>query len=250
MLSGFATVGWCVAPPVPVESYWLKEDELPASTPVEDYNGQPYNKTYAAPPDPGTTVVATRTRNGLESGAYPTLERQLEFELGEPNVCDPVDRNVCNPPTTDEDGQRRCELSTPDDTDPDQTVSTAFNHPAQYRVVTPFTRTTEDGGQTDTALKVGWTAPSAKKGWKGWGWRHVAAKHGWGPDDIVATQIALQSVPTRQSNGTLEYLGIEYEKNGAICTRVVIVADETLADLGEPEAKAIITSYGRFIRWN
>jgi hypothetical protein len=37
VLPGVSTLGWCDPPPVPVESYWLKEDELDATAPIEDY---------------------------------------------------------------------------------------------------------------------------------------------------------------------------------------------------------------------
>ena len=183
---------------------------------------------------------------GSESNRYPLLNQKMEFELGVPEACDPVDTNVCNPPGTDREQERKCDVSDPDGEDPDPLVSTDQYAAAQYATVTSFTRIPlGGGGAIDTALKVGWTGPSVKKEWDGWGWRHVAAKHGWGPADVTATQAALLNAPTLV-NGRLQYVGPEYSQNGVVCQRRVVVAASALAS--EPSSKEIMTSYGEYLR--
>jgi hypothetical protein len=227
-------------------SAWWYQNDLPAAGPVEDYTGQPSTyQDWWPPTDPGYSTTETRTRTQLESGDYPALTQKLEYELGVPEVCDPVDPNVCNQPTTLREQERKCEVSDPTGQDPDPSTPTDQFAAAQYATVTPFTRTDTNGQSVTTALKVGWTGPSIITEWKGWGWRHVAAKHGWGPADIAATQAALLDTPTL-SNGRFQYTGPDYSQNGVICQRRVVVAAGPLPD--ETSSKEIITSYGEYLR--
>jgi hypothetical protein len=228
-------------------SAWWYQDDLRATTPVQDYAGEPWDHVDWWPPaDPGVPTTTTRTRTELESNRYPLLNEKIEYEVGVPDACDPVDSNVCNPPETDRAQERKCDLSSPENGDPDPLVSTDQYAAAQYSTVTSFTRTPLGGGSPiNTALKVGWTGPSVKKEWDGWGWRHVAAKHGWGPADAIATQAALLNAPTL-INGRLQYVGPEYSQNGVVCQRRVVVAASALS--GEPSSKEIMTSYGEYLR--
>ncbi len=223
------------------------ENGLEARGPIEDYSNQSYTKTSPAPTNPGVTTVTQSTRAQLESGDYPTLNQELEFQLGTPNVCDPVETFVCNPPpgSTDEQDQR-CELSTPGGHDPDPSRGVALDSSPLYETVQTFTRQTADGGQSATALKYGWTLPASTRGWLGWGYRHIYAKHGWGPDDIAATQAALSTTPAPEGTTRLEYTGPEYQQNGAVCVRRVVVSFATERPT-EPEPAEIITSYGRYL---
>jgi hypothetical protein len=84
--------------------------------------------------------------------------------------------------------------------------------------------------------------------WSGWGWRHIVAKHGWSEEDEAATRQALEfSVTTTLSRaGAMWYAGIEYERNGAICQRLVLVDYNVDAESGEPVG--VRTSFGGFIR--
>jgi hypothetical protein len=225
-------------------SAWWHTDDLPATTPLQDYTGQPSDyQDWWPPADPGFSTTRDRTRTELESPRYPLLNEKLKYELDVPGTCDPVDPNVCNPPETDREQERKCELSTPDDADPDQSVPVDQFAAGQYATVTAFTRTPAGGGSpVETALKVGWTRSSK---WKGWGWRHVAAKHGWATADIAATQAALLEVPSPLQNGRLTYTGEEYSQNGVACQRVVVVVPAAIED--EPSPKEILTSYGEYI---
>jgi|GEM_PF-5908190 len=224
-----------------VSAWWYQED-IQATSPVQDYAGQPYDYVDWWPPaDPGLTTTATRTRAELESGRYPVLNQKLGYELRVPGTCDPVDPNVCVQPDSGEDN-RKCDLSTAAAADPATDVSIDLFSPGQYTVVNGFDRRTSNGDLVSTALKIGWTkAPN----WPGWGWWHIAARHGWTSDDVAATAAALLTVPVY--DGGWKYRGAEYERNGAICQRVVLVGAEKV-DPDEPSPKEIITSYGAYLR--
>jgi hypothetical protein len=246
-----ASSSTCIASPTDqtgtTTTAWWYQDDLKATTPLLDYNGQPSNyQDWWPPTDPGLPTTTTRTRNELESPRYPLLNQKIEFELGVPEACDPIEPEICNQRQTSQQNHERCNLSTPDGSDPNPNVSTDQYAPAQYAVVTPFTRTTTTGGEAATALKVGWTRSSSTKGWIGWGWRHVAAKHGWTQADISATQVALQNFVG--IDGGLIYRGPENVRNGAICQRKVVVAPEKSDDALEPSPKEIITSHEEYLR--
>jgi hypothetical protein len=85
--------------------------------------------------------------------------------------------------------------------------------------------------------------------WGGWGWRHIAAKHGRSAADETATRAALTAPAStaEQTPTSMRYLGPEYEQNGAVCQRVVVV--EYGLQEGDPAdtPKGIITSYGQSI---
>jgi hypothetical protein len=235
--------------PVFVHYAYAPEDALSAKGPIDDYSTQPYDYQTAAPPDPGVATVTDRIRSELESDNYPTLNQKYEYELGTPNACDPVEPFVCNPPErTSVEDQRKCELGdrgTHQDPDPTRTIEK--NDPALYERHQTFAAKGIDGGEWFPDLYKGWTDEHAgADGWGGWGWRHIDAKHGWRQADIDATAQALQSTPIRQDNGALRYVGAQYEQNGALCERWVIVWD-TRRDDDEPQPPGIVTSFGRFV---
>lgn len=85
--------------------------------------------------------------------------------------------------------------------------------------------------------------------WRGWGYRKIKAKHGWGPDDLEATRVALLDAapkPHPKVPGRAIYQGPEYAgRNGARCRRLVVVDHEfTEDDAGAPNPAGIITSFG------
>jgi hypothetical protein len=114
----------------------------------------------------------------------------------------------------------------------------------------PFTRRTETGDTVPTALRFGTLRLRRNGRWRGWGYRKVYAEHGWGVDEQVATQQALSTPP--QPHGfrgadayTNVYVGPDYEQNGTICARIVVVANPQRSSLShEPHAREIINSYG------
>jgi hypothetical protein len=91
----------------------------------------------------------------------------------------------------------------------------------------------------------GWTeqVPAPKK-WAGWGYRTIAAKHGWDTADQLATRQALNLPPVENPATTYIYAGPEYPGvAGAVCRRRVVVQTK-LTD--GTKASEIITSYGDF----
>ena len=245
---------------LPMFASYIAENSLEADGPVEDYSGQPYDVWSSPPPDPGESSVHDQILDELESGNVPTLRDKYEYELGVPGTCDPVDPNVCNvPQESDRDQQKRCDLGTGGEAqDPDPTRPTAIGDPALYVVHTSLQRRPEGGGPNDrtpTSMNKGWTKDLRpnKREWDGWGWRHVAAKHGWRQADIDATSAALANAPTSEPDGRFVYVGSEYQQNGARCERLVVVAPNRMLDkYGDPmedEPKEITTSFGRFIAY-
>jgi hypothetical protein len=90
VLTGVASVGWCIAPPVPVESYWLAENDLEAAGPIEDYVDQPYARESPAPPPPPQTTVEESIGNQLERPENDLLLQWLNYQLGSPGETDPL----------------------------------------------------------------------------------------------------------------------------------------------------------------
>jgi hypothetical protein len=103
-------------------------------------------------------------------------------------------------------------------------------------------------------LRWGVTTPNVSNrhiDWRGWGYRKIVAKHGWGPDDLEATRIALLNgspEPHAAIPGRYRYLGPEYGgRAGARCRRMVIVEYERNQEEIEknaPTSAGIITSFG------
>jgi hypothetical protein len=85
--------------------------------------------------------------------------------------------------------------------------------------------------------------------WGGWGYRHIAAKHGWGPEDVDGTLQTLASPVTtvQVSASRRRFFGINYRQRGAFCRRVVVVEYERGTDSEgnpDPEPIHIVTSFG------
>jgi hypothetical protein len=238
---------------LPMFASYVSENSLEADAPVADYAGQSYDIWSSPPPDPGESSVRDQIEDELEAGHFPTLREKYEYELGVPGACDPVEPNVCNlPEESNRAKEMRCDLgSGGEQQDPDASRGNTTNDPALYVVHTPLERRPVDGGPSDrtpTAMKKGWTEDvGGKREWAGWGWRHVAAKHGWSQADIDATAAALINEPEPQPNGRLYYRGDEYTQNGARCKRLVVLADTPRS--GEPAAKEIITTFGEFLEY-
>jgi hypothetical protein len=97
VLPGFATVGWCELPPVPVESYWLEENALEAAGPIEDYTGQPYTKSAGAPTPPPQATVEQSIDNELAKPENSLLRQWLNYQLFSPGETDPLGIELPNP---------------------------------------------------------------------------------------------------------------------------------------------------------
>jgi len=227
----------------------------------EPWAGQPTTQpdiTYW-PGQPGSeTELETRTETELQARPeeYRTLEQKTKFELGTPDVCDPVEPFVCNDPDiAQRERQKRCELGDRGTgRDPDPARGQNRSDPILWDTHHGgLFRRELNAGPTDplvpTELKKGYTYvhPAPLKAWGGWGWRHVDAKHGWRGKDIRATTVALALEPIRQpKTGRLQYTGPQYRQNGEKCERIVIV--EPVKDWQGNGPPQIVTSYGGLVR--
>ncbi len=161
-----------------------------------------------------------------------------------------------------------CDRSTPLGSDPDPSRGTEPGDPRQYDVFRPaellaplapgFGLPFASHDSKTAELRWGRAKWVASKGWMGWGYRKIAAKHGWAPVDAAETQAAMSRPPAAEYEdpathdvASREYRGLPYQQNGVTCERVVIVAylrspAEAADDPPNPE-KGIVTSYGETV---
>jgi hypothetical protein len=217
----------------------------PAPEPIQDYTGQPYsaNTSGYVPGAPASQVEAEqRTRDMLHSGELPDVNEQYDALLNVPGACDLFNKLSCG--ATERPADKKCDLSTGMRQDPSPAAD-------RFAVHTPLTRRDDSGQVVPTALLYGHTYEARNGKWRGWGYRHIAAEHGWGPAEQAATEAALALPPLPEGPAgsdppyTWVYVGPEYEQAGTTCARRVVVASPQAPDLShEPRAKEILTSYG------
>lgn len=107
-------------------------------------------------------------------------------------------------------------------------------------------RATFVGLKGNTVMRWGEVIPASN--YKGWGYTHIKAKHGWARVDETATRQALITFvfKNRWMAEAWDYIGPEYVQGRAVCVRLVVVKEGT--DSGDPAPKGIYTSYGRPLR--
>lgn len=90
-----------------------------------------------------------------------------------------------------------------------------------------------------------WGELTVEEAMRGWGYKHIKGKHGWSRVDEVATRDALITIGFEDDEDpdSYSYFGPQYELNGHVCTREVIVNYGVQGE--DPGAKGIVTSYGR-----
>jgi hypothetical protein len=100
--------------------YEAEENDLPAAATVQDYTGQTHEVTTNPPADLGPALVQQTLEQELEAGRLPSVRAFLDYELGVPDKCDPLDPNVCNETDTrtEEEKQRTCDRSGAENRDP------------------------------------------------------------------------------------------------------------------------------------
>ena len=235
------------------------EDALDPAGPVEDYTTQPYQlETCGAcwADAPGTrTQLEDRIQAGFDTGLAPRAEAFYAEQLDPRNHDKATDEDeVCQPSggasgedpglgrgagNTGEEFRRRYE-QVPNDVYP------TAGYPA-----------TDAPGDGRAYLRWGETSPNVDNShieWRGWGYRKIKAKHGWGAADREATRVALLSpnpIPSPTVPGRYEYHGSEYQGAGnAVCIRVVVVDYEKTTDeelrpgYEDLPSAGIITSFG------
>jgi hypothetical protein len=97
----------------------------------------------------------------------------------------------------------------------------------------------------DTNLNQGYTYRRADGDWGGWGYRKIAAMHGWGPTDLFQTSQALINPAATKDlgGGSKEFTGPTFSLNGHLCVRRVVVRFSQSYPNRPP--RGIINSYGR-----
>lgn len=107
-------------------------------------------------------------------------------------------------------------------------------------VILTFTALGEVGGTVPLRGGKVWENLGAKDlsgrtftDWTGWGWKHIKAKHGWGPVSATLTQRALDTVPVPGSTGRYEYRTPFVSSRGKLCVWVVVVDRTPIAELNE-----------------
>lgn len=143
--------------------------------------------------------------------------------------------------------RQRCDLSDPtdrfqEDSSADQWTPFAGDSLRGLTPADPKFETPLHGSERSTDLLWGTTSPAPPPTlWDGYGYRHIAAKHGWSDADERATRdVLLSSTPT-PVNGIdrWRYVGQPYPgADGRPCVRIVGIRS------GDPAAEGIVTSYG------
>ncbi len=275
----YVTYTWCTSDGTSaVAAYFQEEDRLPAPAPIEDYAGQPADVSTPSWGDQQTD----RTR--LEQDVSAALARN---RLAEAWYCHQSDPMLCAVPPQLESSRDQCELTPPRGEDPAPERGSGDSDGEFFRRYEKVPQTAfpqgaawpHDGIAAQDAplgvpvfMRWGYTrrVENVYADWGGWGFRHIAAKHGWGAADKAATVEALQRAPveivevedtTRSPTDPryverYRYHGPVYQgRYGASCVREVIVDFDYNAQGGDNRrarerasdvpAPSIITSYGR-----
>lgn len=216
---------------IPRSKWWAPADDLDLLRPQTDDPGIP-NSDAEIPGDPNWADEMAEELSREEND-------NMRQELG--HLIDPEE--VESPyPTRNRDSA--CEPSTPQG-DPLPEAGRDRWNPANWNLIEgPFIESSGDS----TYLRQGYTYPRPGGDWGGWGWRHIAAKHGWGPTDAAQTEQALLNPLRVELIGdpptARRYSGPTYNLNGQVCWRRVVVRFVPPHGSSLP-ARGIITSYGR-----
>jgi hypothetical protein len=154
-------------------------------------------------------------------------------------------------PTTKLQEDHRCDYASP----LFYTANGQNDTPAAFDVQdpTPYAVTTQwrpPGEENAPSPSLRWGAATWREtyrdSWFGWGYRHIAAGHGWTAADIADTRATLLA-PERAQQGrsptSMDYFGPSYVHDGIDCQRVVVV--QFAATGSDPAPKGIITSYAQ-----
>ena len=206
---------------IPRSKWWRPADELAALLPQADDPEIP-NATVEVPADPNW-----RDRLAQELAEDDRVRQEIGHLMHPEEVQGPYPGRNRHP---------ECE-PTPPNGDPMPGVGSAWDNPQNWNEIEPFIE--YNGNPIWLRQGRTWVTPS--NDWGGWGWRHIAAKHGWGLQDALATEQALSRPPVSDNGTSREYHGPVYELNGALCYRVVKVR---YATNNKFPPRGIITSYG------
>jgi hypothetical protein len=212
----------------------------------------PYTEEYESeqPKAPTAEALRERVEKALATSKYPEFNRFFNYWVQPENYPDP---RVTKKRVDEE--ERRCGRGTP-----------RFENPGGNESPEPFAKkepgelsigTLPPGVESPAPIYLRWGEtdwlPSRESYsnpvayidlWGGWGYRHIAAKHGWGPLDRAETEEALlTSLPRTSGRGTWIYESLDptLGESGVSCTRRVVV--DFAQKKGNPSSRGIVTSY-------
>jgi len=246
-------------------TYTLPEDELEATGPIEDYVGQPIERSIDSWPDQPQTrsQIEDRMQAAVDSGDAPMAGEWIAHQLDPQTHSDPTEDDEelteCRPSDQVPSGDPAPTRGSQDFLqDPARwwarydTVPAAEFPPA---AAVPESGLTATGGQA--FMRWGWTTLDAEapSDWEGWGFRKIVAKHGWGPTALTKTEAALLTASTTDGKYANYVLPELYDgRTGLTCEWIVVVQRAPIATDRNPELAqgapmgGIITAYGRYAR--
>jgi hypothetical protein len=253
--------------PVRFQHYLRREldPRVPPASP-DAPGGQPPTVTGQPPPDPGVDTVGPAVKTAIDGDGFDLIRAERDWQRydGVDTMGEPYAHGYpyIAPPAENED--RWCEYSAPGNgyaaVNPDAAMydvwreyAISVQFPSASGLVPMYYGT--DSAKPNPSLLVDKIV--------GFGVRKVAAKHGYGPQDEAETQTALAAGISTLVNpvafpGRYRFVGPSYDPpdpsrilasmvpvgKKVVCNRVVIVDTEPL--FGAPQARGIITSYGRY----
>lgn len=248
---------------------YLPEDEL-GVYPVEDYVDQPTDvQIQNWDGKPGTRTQLEQTvQTALSAAGSEMADAWWSDQLDPQTYDDPTENKDegtdCRPTDSMPAGDPAPERGT------QNFLEDSVRWRARYETVPesafpPGSAVPQDGlvasGPTGERafMRWGWAGLNAEKplvDWKGWGFRKIVAKHGWGPTALERTSQTLLMSPTTKGRYD-EYKGPPYASRRGTplaCEWVVEVQRTPEDTLDRPEASqgvpmgGIITAHGRYVR--
>jgi hypothetical protein len=243
----------CSGFPVEVDYPYVSQSRILSTQTLHRYDpvadGSPDLETKA-PPDPETTAVEEEAEVDLDQNEF--MQAYIQWaEEPEPKSGMFPDPKYTEKGTSEE--ERRCDRGTSTFSNVEGNVSP---EPFAQKELASFTIAQLPIGVESPSpvyLRYGETywkpardseAPKHVDNFGGWGFRHIAAKHGWSPLDRVETEEALATAEPRSTErGTYVYESLDSGsgKDGVNCTRRVIV--DLAKKQGNPAPRGIVTSF-------
>jgi hypothetical protein len=203
------------------------------------------------PTAPTSEEFKEHVKEALETSEYTVFNRWFNYLVQPENYPDPrvTEKKV-------DDEERRCDRGTP-----------LFENPGGNKSPEPFAKKEElsftvanppEGFRESGPVYLRWGTTDWEPNrenykeplpyldlWGGWGYRHIAAKHGWNAVDRAETEATLATAlpkPTsKPSKFTYESPDMEGGIESVACVRKVVVDFE--AGEGDPSPRGIVSSY-------
>ena len=218
-------------PALSADAMWASFTSAATNLDVDDLNGVSTDIFTHTWTDPERTHCATSVKSRTRSVAalvWETLAAACFL------ICD-----VPQPPPSNRQNDDRCVNVSDSPAAYDAASGSEWTQLDSFSpVLNPITLL------PDTALLLRGKAKNNPPNYTGWGYRHIKAKHGWGPSvrAIVNQTLTLPGDirPNRGSPTSRQY-HLQYSRNGTDCHAMVVVEWKTHE--GDPGPYYIITAY-------